>query len=287
MNTVCIVKGKDPYTTTRTLLRKLNFQVKGKKVLIKPNLTTNANSQDGITTDVNVVRAILERLNDCDVTIGECSCQDTEYSFEVNGYYDLEDFDVKLKDMNKDIIVWKRIPKPFKYKKLPFAKTALDCEYLINVSKLKVHALTTITLSLKNLFGTVPKRRNRVKIHPFISKAICDIIQVIKSNFNVIDGIVGNQYDEVISNPVNSGIVIGGYDALSVDLVGCECMGISPGEVEHLRLAQQLLGSRDINVIGERIDDVKKVYKRKRLPRTTLRYTKERAMGYLYRIIGS
>ncbi|HIE33609.1 MAG TPA: hypothetical protein EYP86_00520, partial [Candidatus Altiarchaeales archaeon] len=55
---VYIERGVDPYKTTRRILKKIRPQVKGGKVLIKPNLTTNASSSEGITTDINVCRAI-------------------------------------------------------------------------------------------------------------------------------------------------------------------------------------------------------------------------------------
>ena len=91
--------------------------------------------------------------------------------------------------------------------------------------------------------------------------------------------------DEVISNPVKSRIVIGGYDALSADLVGARCMGVEPGKVEHLVLAQKLFGVRDVNLIGKNIEDVKKVYKRESLMATRLRYTWEKILSYVYRAL--
>lgn len=283
---VCIVKDEDPYRATKKLLGMLSFTLKNKNVLIKPNLTTSDTSQSGITTDVNVVRAILEKLKNCEIKIGEGSSANTITAFKTNGYLELaEEFGAELVDLNKDTIVKRKISKSFNFKELPFAKTALDCDYLINVAKLKIHAKATVTLCLKNLFGTIIPRRNRVIFHPFINKIICDIAKIVRSDFNIIDGIIGNQLDEVISNPVKSGIVIGGYDALSVDLVGSKCMSINPDEVEHLILAQKLFGARHIEVVGEQIEDVRKRYKREPLMATKLRYTREKMLGYLYRLL--
>lgn len=272
---VLIVKGGDAYKTTKQFLDKIKFKLKDKRVLIKPNLATTASSQDGITTDVNVVRAVLEKLENCNTLIGE-GASNTLDSFKLNGYFDLaRDFNVKLVDFDKDEIVNRKIPKPFHFNELPFAKTALECEYLINIAKLKVHSYAKVTLCLKNLFGTVISRKNRILIHPFIQKAVCDIIQVIRSDFNIIDGIVGNQRDECISNPVMSNIIIGGYDILSVDIVGSQCMGINPKEIEHLVLAEKLLGKREINLIGEKIENVKKDYDRRPMLGTKIRYRTE------------
>jgi len=285
---VYIEKGEDAYKATKKLLKKINFKVKNRKVLIKPNVTTSDSAQSGITTDVNVVRAILERLKNCEIIIGEGSVSDTFRAFEVNGYSDLaKEFNARLVDLNKDEIIRKKIPKPFRFKELPFAKTVFECDYLINVAKLKTHSVSLVTLCLKNLFGTVVPRRNRVIVHPSINKGICDIAQVIYPDFNFIDGIIGNQLDEVISNPVNSGILIGGNDALAVDLVASLCMGIDPGQVEHLRLAQKLFGKREIEVIGEKIEDVVKEYEVGSLFATKIRHAGEKMLSYVYRIIKS
>jgi uncharacterized protein (DUF362 family) len=288
MYTVCITRGKDPYITTKKLLDKLKFKVTNKKVLVKPNLVTTDSSGSGITTDVNVVRAILERLKRCEVTIAEGSSVDTLQAFESNGYVELaEEFDANLVDLNRDEVVIKKVPKPICFRKLPIAKAVLESEFLINVAKLKIHKIAIVTLCLKNLFGCVPGRDNKLVIHPSINKAICDIAQVIRPDFNVVDGIVGNQTDEAISSPVHSGIVVGGYDALSVDLVGSECMGVYPEEVEHLTIAKKLFGERKIKVIGEKIEDVKKIYDRKTLLKTRLRYAEEKILSKVLRGIKS
>jgi hypothetical protein len=64
--------------------------------------------------------------------------------------------------------------------------------------------------------------------------------------------------------------MIGGYDALCVDVVGTRCMDVDPEEVEYLKLLNY--DSRNIEVIGEKIEDVMKKYNRKRLTTTSIRY---------------
>lgn len=279
---VFIEKGFDPYKTTKKLLKKINFSVKGKKVFIKPNLTLSSVSKS-INTDVGVVKAVLEKLKDCDVLIGDGGF-DTEKAFESAEYYSLEkEFNVKLIDLNKDIIVKKKIPKPFLFEEIPFAKSVLNT-YLINIGKLKAHSLAKVTLSIKNLFGCVVPRKNRIIIHPYINKALADIIQVIKPDFNIIDGIIGNQNDEVQPDPVNSGIVLASKDALSLDIVGSKCMDIEPETVEHLVLIKRLLGKRDIKIIGENIENVKKKYQTRELFSTKFRHLGERILSRIYRI---
>lgn len=280
---VYLLKGEDAYSLTKELIRKTNFKLKNKKVLIKPNLTTSATAREGITPDIGIIKAVLESLKDCDITIGDCG-GNIEYAFKNLGYYDLQkDFNFKLLDLNKDEIVYKDIPKPYVFKKIPIAKTVLDSEYIINVSKLKIHSLAKVTLSIKNMFGCVPTRLNRIRIHPHINRALLDIMQVVKSDFNIIDGIYGNQGDEVVSNPVHSSILIGGYDMIGCDTIGSKCMGVNPDDVEYLRLARELFGEREIEVIGKNIEDVKKEYSKDLMWSTRMRYRFEKGISYLLR----
>jgi uncharacterized protein (DUF362 family) len=280
-NVVCLVKGNDEYETAKKVLDKLNFKVRNKKVFIKPNLTV-ATSKKSLSSNTWVLRAILERLDNCEVSIGDAGAN-TEKAFELKGYRKLsKEFNVKLVDLNKDTIVYKEVENPYYKKIIPIARSVLDAEYLIDVAKLKTHGLAKVTLCIKNLFGCVPTRKNRVMIHPFINKAIVDIMRIVKPDFNIVEGIIGNECDEVIANPVNSGIIIGGYDTLSVDFIGCKCMGIRPESVEHLRLAQELYGKREIRIIGNAsIDDVMKPYKTEVGLFTKLRYLFEKGWNLL------
>ncbi len=284
---VGIVKGRDGYAAAKKLLEMLDFRVEGKKVLVKPNLTVNAKPETGVTTDVQVVRAVMERLEGCEVVIGEGgSSGDMMQTFEDLGYAGLaREFGAKLVDLNNDEVVKVKVPRPVHAAEIPLARTAVEAEYVVNASKLKIHSLATVTLSLKNLFGCVPGRRNKLLFHPFINDAICDFAQVLRSDFNIIDGIVGNEIDEVASNPVHSGIVVGGFDALAVDFVGSTCMGVNPETVPHLKTASSLFGKPSFKIVGSRTEDAAKVYDKRRMLKTRVRYLGEKMLSIALRVL--
>lgn len=252
MDNVYITRGNDPYQTTKVLLKRMRFSLKNKKVFIK----TNVHPEKLPSTDVNVVRAVVDRLNNCETIVGG-NVGITGKSFDVNNYHALEDMGVKLVDVDLDKKVFVKVRKPIMFKKIPIAKTILDCDYLINVAKLKIHNHAKVTMCLKNLFGCIPGTP-KLLMHSHINYAIHDYMQVLRSDMNIIDGIVGGQNDEFYVTPIRSNIVIGGLDALSVDIVGAKCMGVDPGDVEYLRL----LGydKKKIRVIGENIENVMKRY---------------------------
>ena len=267
---VHIRKGKSPYKTTEELLDSMKFSLSGKRVFIKANV----HPAKIPSTDVNVIRAVVDRLKNCDIVVGG-NVGIMGKSFAVNNYHSLESKGVRLVDLDLDKKVMMKVKNPRRFRKIPIASSCLDCDYFINVSKMKIHNHAKVTLCLKNLFGCIPGTA-KLLMHPYINDAIHDYMQVIGSDLNIIDGIVGCQNDEFYVNPIRSGIVIGGCDALSVDVVGSKCMGVDPSEVEYLRLLNY--EKTRIETTGERIEDVMREYDRRKRPVRIIRNFMEKGI---------
>jgi uncharacterized protein (DUF362 family) len=282
---VYLAKTDDPYRGACEALDALNFSVSGKSVYIKPNLTGGRPSCDGMTTDIGLVRAVLERLHDCPkVTIGE-SCSDTTNGFDELGYKELtaEFPTVCLEDIRSAAVVWKSIPRPFHTKEMPFNASVFEHDYIINMAKMKTHSLAGVTLCLKNTFGFVPTRKQKLMYHPFIKKAILDMNQVIQADFCMVDGVWGNEFDEIQSTPKKTGAVIAGEDILAVDLIAAEIMGINLNHIETYRSAFELWGDPEVNLLGGDLDEVKTMYRQGCLFTTRVRYVKETIASLAYR----
>jgi len=284
---VYIATAKDPYMGGCEALDALGFSVKGKRVYIKPNLTGGEPSEKGMTVDIGVIRAVLERLSDCpQITIGE-SCSDTLKAFDELGYRQLaKDFpNVHLEDIRSAEIVWKQIPKPYHTKEMPFNATVFNHDYVINIAKMKTHSLAGVTLCLKNIFGFVPTRKQKLMYHPFIRKAVLDMNQVVSSHFCIVDGVWGNEYDEVQSTPKCTGVVLAGENILAVDIAAASIMGIDLHKNETYSMAIELWGRPEINILGNRVDDVRTKYRQGCLFSTRLRYLKETTASIAYRAV--
>ncbi|MCK5286821.1 MAG: DUF362 domain-containing protein, partial [Thermodesulfovibrionia bacterium] len=196
---VYISQKDNPYKGACEALDALGFSVRGKRVYIKPNLTGGEPSENGMTIDIGLVRAVLERLHDCPrITIGE-SCSDTKKAFDELGYRQLVDefSHVQLEDIRSAEIVWKSIPKPYHTREMPFNASIFEHDYVINIAKMKTHSLAGVTLCLKNIFGFVPTRKQKLMYHPFIRRALLDMNQIVPSHFCLVDGVWGNEFDEV------------------------------------------------------------------------------------------
>lgn len=284
---VYIAKTNDAYQGACEALDALGFNIKGKRVYIKPNLTGGRPSRDGLTVDIGLVRAVLERLHDCPlITIGE-SCSKTSEAFEVLGYKELtKEFpNVQLEDIRSSEIVWKSIPRPYHTKEMPFNISVFEHDYVVNIAKMKAHSLAGVTLCMKNIFGFIPTRRQKLMYHPFIRKALLDMNQIVPSHFCLVDGIWGNEFDEVQSTPKYTGAILAGQNMLAVDTIAAEIMGINLNEIDTYRLAFEMWGNPEINLLGGGLDEVREKYRQGCLFSTRIRYIKETTASLAYRAV--
>ncbi|MEN8263089.1 MAG: DUF362 domain-containing protein [Nitrospirota bacterium] len=284
---VYLAKTENTYEGTSRALDELGFSVSGKRVYIKPNLTGGRPSRDGLTIDIGPVRAVLERLHDCpEITIGE-SCSDTTQAFDELGYRELsEEFpNVRLEDIRTAPIVWKSIPRPYHTKEMPFNASVFEHDYVVNIAKMKTHSLAGVTLCLKNIFGFIPTRKQKLMYHPFIRKAVLDMNQVVPSHFCIVDGVWGNEFDEIQSTPKHTGAVIAGENLLAVDMIAAETMSINLNNIDSYRMAFDLWGDPEINLLGDGFKEVKTMFRQGCLFTTRLRYIKETAASLAYRAV--
>lgn len=275
MTKVAFERTEDPLRGTHSLLDKLDFSRIAKhkdSVLVKPNLTTSAGPETGITSDVGIAEAIIERLLDIgvgNICIGEgAGGTSTMYALQKNGYLDLaKKHGLRVLDLNTDDSILIDVPEPLSMGKVRVSKTAYESDFRISVGKLKIHSIAVTTGCLKNMMGVLSGRRWKLIVHSDIHNRIVDMNKVVLPHFGVIDGIVGNQRDEVKSYPIGAGVLIGGHDCVAVDSIASEVMTVPWREVPHLMHAQTAgLGMADparIEILGPTVEEVKQVFDRR------------------------
>jgi uncharacterized protein (DUF362 family) len=235
----------------------------GDRVLIKPNCVIPVAADKGITTDADVVDAIIGFLQNRgvhDIVIADGGDPGTDKTFEITGLNVLKrKYGVELVNLNKDSWEEVQIPGSVALNKVRIAKTVLECDRIINVPKLKIHHMSQVTLSMKNFMGVIVDKRGLV-MHDMLDEKIVDLASLFKPALNVVDGIVGAEMDEVFGKPVGSNVIIAGVDMVSVDAVGSTVMGLDPVTVRHVQLASERgLGVARldcIDIIGEPIEAV-------------------------------
>ncbi len=243
------------------------LEVRGKRVLVKPNLVEYQRGAV-IHTQAEVLAAVVElceRLGAAEVRIGEGPGhrRDALYLAEEAGYRTLvPGFEHRFTDLNRDDVA----------QVAPFAgtggiflpRTALAADLVVSVARMKTHHWAGATLSLKNLFGVVPGALYgwpKNHLHQVgIGRAAAELYRIFPRSFAIVDGIVGMEGNgPVRGRPRPCGVLVMGSDLAAVDATACRIMGIDPAKIEYLRLvaARGHVAEAQIEQRGETIARVR------------------------------
>ena len=251
MSKVIIVRGNNAAVMVSKGLSELDVRLHKEKVVIKPNLIVNRPYPT--TTPAETVEAIArycKRLGK-DVVIAEGSGWTNTYeAFRDQGYLEVaEKHGVKLVDLNKDRYEMRRNPQAIVLKEFEFPLTLRD-SYLISAAVLKVHSITTVTLSLKNMLGATIGR-DKGRFHDYgINESIVDINLYKTPDLAIIDGRMGNVTGELGGRTRSFNLMVFSEDPVAADAVGASILGLNPLSITHLRLAQdKALGIADLKKI--------------------------------------
>jgi uncharacterized protein (DUF362 family) len=253
----------------RTILVEHKVAVRGKRVLLKPNLVEFTSG-----TPVNTNSVFVAAVYDAFLSLGAAQVTIAEGPGHRRITMDLADsagffsairgFEKHFVDLNLDEVSSVRLTKPFStLAGLYLPKTALDCELLVSLPKMKTHHWVGATLSMKNLFGLVPGGvygwPKNVLHWAGIDECIADLHLLFPSQFCIVDGIDGMQGNgPILGTAKHAGLVVAGSHPPSVDTTCCQVMGINPSGIKYLDLVAQRTGWRvgDVRQIGERAQSV-------------------------------
>ena len=229
-------------------IRECGLNVRGKRVLLKPNLV-EFDPQTVINTDATVIAAAVEtfhKLGASEVLIGEGPGhrRDTlDMADDAKYRVTIPKFERIFTDLNRDDVSPVRgfAGEPEFY----FANTVLAADLIVSLAKMKTHHWAGATLSMKNLFGLVPGSVYgwpKNKLHYIgISESIVALNRTFRNTFAIVDGVVGMEGNGPIQGtPKPAGVLVMGRDLVAVDATCCRIMGIDPEKVTYMRMAAEL-----------------------------------------------
>lgn len=248
-------------------------EVRGKRILLKPNLVETNASAPHINTHPMVLRGAIEaflRLGASAVMVAEGPGhrRDTLAVYEESGLADVLTEDrIKFHDLN--YITGYELPnagQQSRLKTLTFPALFKEIDWIVSVAKMKTHHWAGVTLSMKNLFGVMPGLYygwpKNVLHQVGISNSILDINATLKPHFAIVDGIIGMEGDgPIMGSPKQVGVLVMGRNLPAVDATCCRIMGIDPYKVSYLEQADNWLGpigDGSIEQRGETIASVRK-----------------------------
>jgi uncharacterized protein (DUF362 family) len=256
--------GRDLGKEIAAVMTSDGLVLRGKRVLLKPNFV-ETHPERPINTNPAVIASVANaclRLGAAEVVVGEASGhrRDPWFSVLSPALRSILDKRVKCLDLNHGDAVatlnkGDRTGLPAFY----LARPVAEADVLISLPKMKTHHYAGVTLSLKNLFGTLPGIYYGWPKNPLhfrgIENSILDLAQTVKVHYSVIDGVVGMEGDGPImgkAKPVGT-LVLSPFP-LAADATAARIMGFDPRKILYLVQAGRFLPglrAEDVALRGE------------------------------------
>jgi uncharacterized protein (DUF362 family) len=233
-------------------------------VFIKPNLTY-PRYKNGVTTQVefieNLVAALRQINSTTKIYIGEGEGGYNSFSMteamKTMGFFEIANRYPNVEIVNLSSIKRKTVQVTANKKHYELILPDLffsEIDFSISCPVPKVHCMTKITLSLKNLWGCLPDTM-RLKNHYVFDEIISQVSERLKFRYAFLDGRFGLDNN----GPMNGDLVevnwfVASNSLGAFDMIVSEMMGFNWKSINHLKIADRygLMPSReDIRIIGD------------------------------------
>lgn len=239
-----IASGLDPGT------------LRGKKVLLKPNMVEPARDRPQMTTHPSVILAAHEVFRGWGATVkvGEAPghIRDTEFALWASRIGEaLEGEQIPFADLNYEEVGFvANRGKVSRMRGLFFPGSVLEADYVVSMPKLKTHHWMGITCAMKNLYGTLPGIKygwpKNVLHHAGIPETVVDINVTLPKTLAIVDGITCMEGDgPILGSPKEMGLIVCGTCPIALDATCARIMGLEPTMVPYLATGAKLLGALD------------------------------------------
>ena len=237
--------------------------VRGRKVLLKPNMVEPTRSAPQMTTRPEILLAAIEVFRDWGaiVSVGEAPghVRDTEMAlWESRIGEALDTAKVPFADLNYEEVRWiKNAGNNSPLSGFYFPKSVVEADLIVSMPKIKTHHWVGFTAAMKNLYGVIPGIKygwpKNVLHYAGIPQTVVDINASLPNRIAIVDGIECMEGDgPIMGSPKQMGLVLVGNNLTAVDATIARIMGLDPSRVHYLHLAAGKLGPVDDRAIVQR-----------------------------------
>ncbi|MDP8234251.1 MAG: DUF362 domain-containing protein [Candidatus Saelkia tenebricola] len=234
------------------------------KVLLKPNLLSARVPDECVDTHPIFVKAVIEVLKTRTswIQIGDSPGGYVDYQevLDKSGIGQVaRETGIEVVKFEKSRIV----------DGLPIAEEVFDADIVISLPKFKTHCLTVITAGVKNCFGCVPGlfKTECHKSNPKgieMAQVVLNVYDIVRPALTILDAIYSLEGEgPAAGHPRRTGLILAGFDAVSVDAVITHLIGLKPEQVPTTKLAHlKNIGESNlfnIEILGESNLDVVKI----------------------------
>ena len=213
------------------------FLNKSEKILVKPNFLSAAQPEKAVTTHPVVIEAVFRLLQEDGYPCvqygdspghGNCQLAAEKIGLEKVA----EQYGVKRANMEEEVRT--PFPKGKTAKEFYFAKGITEADAIINVCKMKTHALERVTGAVKNVYGFIcgaRKAAGHVK-YPNASvfaRMLADIHRCTDIRLHIMDGITAMEGNGPgAGTPVDMKVLLFSTDPVALDSVFCHMVYLDP-----------------------------------------------------------
>lgn len=226
--------------------------VAGKRVLLKPNLLSDAGPDTASTTHPEVVYAVGRLIAEAGgtVIIADSPGAGNLYTRRaLNRIYlrsgiaaAAERLGAELSfDTTYDEVSY---PAGVRMKRFTLIRPVRYAEVIISVCKLKTHMFTQFSGAVKNTFGVVPGLDKPVFHSRFVrqeefSEMLVDLNELVRPDFVVMDAVVGMEGNGPMGgDPRFAGYVFASRSVYALDVVAQQLIGMEPDRIATTAIAR-------------------------------------------------
>ena len=218
----------------------------GARVLVKPNFLKTARADQAVTTHPEVILAVVEAAlaeGASRVVVGDSpGVHSARAAAKKLGLLEpLARLGVEVHDLAEPVTV--ENPTGRLYKRVELAREVVEADVVLNLCKLKTHALMAMTLATKNLFGAVVGLRKAAwhleagRDPVQFGRMLVDVAARVAPALSIADAVVAMEGNGPGSgDPRAVGVLAASPDLAVLDQLLCELVGFPPAELATLRL---------------------------------------------------
>jgi uncharacterized protein (DUF362 family) len=243
-----VVQGGSPEVLVARALDALGgmkrFVSRGDVVAVKPNIGWDRTPLHAANTNPQIVAAVVKAAYDAGaktVVVTDASCNDPGRCFQRSGIWNA------AYNVGAQVV----LPSEHRFRTMrlkgdvldewPVYTALINADKVINLPVAKHHNLSKYTAAMKNWYGVLGGRRNR--LHQNIDTSIADLATFIRPTLTIVDAVrvlmrngpQGGNFDDARQ----ADTVIASTDQVAADAYGCQLIGQHRENLGYLKMAQE------------------------------------------------